>query len=42
MLDNLPGGIAAAASVGLAIGVMYYARCLHPPGGATALSAVIG
>ena len=38
----LPGGIAAAASVGLAIGVMYYARCLHPPGGATALSAVIG
>lgn len=38
----LPGGIAAAASVGLAIGVMYYAHCLHPPGGATALSAVIG
>ena len=38
----LPGGIAAAASVGLAIGVMYYALCLHPPGGATALSAVIG
>ena len=42
MLDNLPGGIAAAASVGLAIGVMYYARCLHHPGVATALSAVIG
>lgn len=36
------GGIAAAASVGLAIGVMYYARCIHPPGGATALAAVIG
>ena len=34
--------IAAAASVGLAIGAMYYARCIHPPGGATALSAVIG
>ena len=38
----LPGGIAAAASVGLAIGVMYYALCLHPPGGVTALSEVIG
>ena len=37
----LPGGIAAAASVGLAIGVMYYARCLYPPGVATAFSAVI-
>ncbi len=34
--------IAAAASVALAIGVMYYARCIHPPGGATALAAVIG
>ena len=34
--------IAAAASVGLAIGAMYYARCIHPPGGATALTAVIG
>ncbi len=34
--------IAAAASVGLAIGAMYYARCIHPPGGATALAAVIG
>ena len=38
----LPRGIAAAASVGLAIGVMYYARCLHPPSVAKALSAVIG
>ena len=36
------GGIAAAASVGLAIGAMYYARCIHPPGGPTALAAVIG
>ena len=34
--------IAAAASVGLAIWVQYYLRCLHPPGGATALAAVIG
>ena len=34
--------IAASASVGLAIGAMYYARCIHPPGGATALAAVIG
>jgi len=34
--------LAAGAAVGLAIGVMYYARCIHPPGGATALSAVIG
>jgi len=34
--------IAAAASVGLAIWAQYYARCLHPPGGATALAAVIG
>jgi len=35
-------GIAAAASVSLAIVAMYYARCIHPPGGATALAAVIG
>lgn len=34
--------LAAAASVGLAIGVMHYLRCIHPPGGATALTAVIG
>jgi len=34
--------LAAAASVGLAIGIMYLARCVHPPGGATALAAVIG
>ena len=33
--------IAASLAVGLAIGVMYYLRCIHPPGGATALSAVI-
>ena len=34
--------IAASASVGLAIGAMYFARCIHPPGGATALAFVIG
>ena len=34
--------LAASAAVGLAIGGMYYLRCIHPPGGATALSAVIG
>jgi CBS-domain-containing membrane protein len=34
--------VAASASVGFAIGVMYFTRCIHPPGGATALAAVIG
>jgi CBS-domain-containing membrane protein len=34
--------IAAAMAVGLAIGAMYYLHCLHPPGGATALVAVLG
>lgn len=34
--------LAASLAVGVAIGVMYYLQCLHPPGGATALSAVIG
>ncbi len=34
--------VAAALSVGLAIAAMYLARCIHPPGGATALAAVIG
>ena len=34
--------VAASASVGLAIGAMYVARCIHPPGGATALAFVIG
>ena len=33
---------AAALAVGLAISVMYITRCLHPPGGATALTAVVG
>jgi CBS-domain-containing membrane protein len=34
--------LAAALSVGLAIVAMHYLRCIHPPGGATALSAVVG
>ncbi len=33
---------AAALSVGVAVAAMYYLRCIHPPGGATALAAVIG
>lgn len=39
----IPGIILPAAlAVALAIGAMHYLRCIHPPGGATALSAVIG
>jgi len=34
--------IAAAIAVGLAITVMHYTQSIHPPGGATALMAVIG
>lgn len=34
--------LAASLAVGLAVGAMYYLRCIHPPGGATALSCVIG
>jgi CBS-domain-containing membrane protein len=34
--------VAASAAVGIAVGVMHYLRCIHPPGGATALAAVIG
>lgn len=34
--------IAAPLAVALAIGAMHYLRCIHPPGGATALTAVIG
>lgn len=36
------GWLSAGVAVGLAVGAMYYLRCIHPPGGATALSAVIG
>ena len=34
--------LAAACAVGLSIGCMQLYRCVHPPGGATALVAVIG
>lgn len=34
--------LAAGLAVGLAIGVMHVLRCIHPPGGATALVAVVG
>ncbi|MEB4590475.1 HPP family protein [Candidatus Thiothrix sp. Deng01] len=34
--------LAAALAVALAIGAMHYLNCIHPPGGATALSAVVG
>lgn len=34
--------VAAGMAVGLSIVVMHAARCVHPPGGATALAAVIG
>jgi CBS-domain-containing membrane protein len=33
---------AGAVAVALSIGAMHYLRCLHPPGGATALVAVLG
>lgn len=33
---------AAAVAVALSIAVMYYLRCLHPPGGAAALAVVLG
>jgi CBS domain-containing membrane protein len=34
--------LAAGCAVGLAIFVMHQLKCIHPPGGATALTAVIG
>ncbi len=34
--------VATPLAVGLAITAMYYLRCLHPPGGATAFFAVMG
>jgi len=33
--------LAASVAVGGAIGLMHYCRCIHPPGGASALAAVI-
>jgi CBS-domain-containing membrane protein len=35
-------GIASGTSVGLVIGAMDYTRCIHPPGDATVVAAVIG
>jgi CBS domain-containing membrane protein len=35
------GAFAAALAVALAIGAMHVLRCIHPPGGATALAAVL-
>ena len=37
-----PPELAAALAVALAIGLMFTLRCLHPPGGAAALLAVMG
>jgi CBS domain-containing membrane protein len=34
--------VAAPLAVALAIAAMHYLRCIHPPGGATALTAVVG
>lgn len=34
--------LAGAVAVGVSIGAMHYLRCIHPPGGATALTAVLG
>ncbi|MES2438168.1 MAG: HPP family protein [Verrucomicrobiota bacterium] len=34
--------LAAAFAVCLSIGMMHHFRCIHPPGGATALTAVLG
>lgn len=36
-----PPDVAVAAAVALAIGVMFALRCLHPPGGATALLVAV-
>lgn len=33
--------IAGSLAVGISIGLMYYLKCIHPPGGATALTAVV-
>lgn len=34
--------VAAACAVGVSIALMHHLKCIHPPGGATALTAVIG
>lgn len=39
----IPGPqLAAALAVSLSIGMMHHLKCIHPPGGATALTAVLG
>lgn len=38
---GLPPWLAGGLAVGAAIAAMYYLRCIHPPGGATALAAVL-
>jgi CBS domain-containing membrane protein len=40
--DSLPLPLLGALASGLAIAAMFATRCLHPPGGAMALTAVIG
>lgn len=42
LLYTISPGVAAAASVATAIAAMQLTRTVHPPGGATALIAVIG
>lgn len=39
---QVPAHLAGALAVALAITAMHYLRCIHPPGGATALTAVAG
>ncbi len=39
---TLPMPLLAALAAALAIGAMFATRCLHPPGGAAALTSVIG
>ncbi len=34
--------LACGLAAGLAIAAMYFLRCLHPPGGAVALTAILG
>ncbi len=36
------GWLAAGCAVGLSIGLMHQLKCIHPPGGATAMTAVVG
>ena len=40
--DALIAALAAAVAVALAIAAMFTLRCLHPPSGAVALTAVLG